>query len=248
MANRKSWLGRVFLVLLLVVAAGGGYAGWKWMARVTLTEIQIKGLVHAQESEIMNLINVCTGAVMFDINALILEDRIRRHPWIMQASVARLPTGMLDIQVIERHPVAQVLASSGRIEYFVDRNGFRMPLTKESFYPVPILSGLRDPYHPVIPIKDEVLKDILFVLPRLSSQSDALLSEVRRTSKGIEILTTPVGEGGSIPVVLGKRDFEYRFRLLESFWEQEVLLHQNVTYASVDLRFNSQVVTREVMQ
>ena len=245
MAKNRSWFGKIVLFVLLAGMAGGGYVGWNWMKQVTLTEIQIRGMVHAQETELLDLIDVDSGDVMFDISSMILADRLRRHPWIAEASVSRLPTGLLDIQVVERHPVAQVLGSSGRIEYFFDRGGYRMPVSDHTFYAVPIISGSIEAYHPVMPVQDQVLKNILLLLPRLSPESDALVSEIRRTGKGIEIDTTPIGGNGTIPVVLGRSDFAYKFRKLEAFWEQEVLLHQNIQYASIDLRFDSQIVTRE---
>ena len=245
-SSGKSWLFKTVIVLLFMIAGGGGYAGWTWMQQVTVTDIQLRGLVHAEEAVLRELIAVDSGHVMFQIDASKLENRLRRHPWIMQASVSRLPTGMLDIQVVERHPVAQVLGSSGQIEYYLDRGGFRMPVTDHSFYPVPVVSGRMDPYHPVTPVKDEVMKDLLFVLPRLGPDADALLSEVRRTREGIEVLTTPVGESGAISVKMGADDFERKFETLTAFWAQEILRHQNVVYASIDLRFNGRVVAREM--
>ena len=247
MSSKRQSGVRMFVAVVLLAGAGaGGYAGWKWMGEVTLTTIQIQGLVHTPEAEVMELMRVDTGAVLFELNAEMLADRIRRHPWIMQASVSRLPTGTLDIRVTERHPVAQVLGPSGRIEYYFDRNGFRMPVTSTSHYSVPIIWGSLESYHPVRRLDHSPLREFLFLIPALSPISDALLSEVQVSQSGIDILTTPIGDQSAIPVTMGKGDFSNKFRILESFWEQEVLQHQNVQYASIDLRFDSQVVTREM--
>lgn len=222
-----------------------GFTGWNWLMSVTLEKVQMQGLVNATESEVRDLIMVDSGEVLFRLDAAILEDRIRRHPWIMSARVSRLPTGTLDIRVIERHPVVRVMEESSRPDYFMDRNGYRMPQTGTAWYPAPILSGILEPYNPVMPVRDGVVLDMLRALPLISDESDALLSELRRVNTGFEIRTTPQGNHASLRVLMGKTDFEARFALLERFWEQQVLRHQDVRFASIDLRFNSQVVTEE---
>ena len=93
-----------------------------------------------------------------------------------------------------------------------------------------------------------MLQDMLLTLPEISQRADALLSEIRRVDSGFEIRTTPVGNHESIPVLMGDSDFENKFKLLEAFWNQEVLLHQDIEFASIDLRFNSQVVTKQALR
>ena len=241
------WKKALSIVLVLGISTAG-YAGWDWLRHVVLTEVQMQGQIHSTESEVRQLIQVDSGAVMFELDPRILEDRIRRHPWIMDAHVSRLPTGLLDIRIVERHPVAQVLNPRGDIGYYLDRNGYRMPISPVKWYPVPIISGPLERYHPVSRITDNVLKDMLLVLPEISQQADAMLSELLRVDTGFEIRTTPVGNHESIHVLMGDSDFESRFTLLEAFWEQEVLVHQDIAFASIDLRFNSQVVTKQVLR
>lgn len=236
---------RFFLILFAAAIGTVGFSGWYWLHQVKLTEIQIQGLINANVQEVNDLIRVDTGAVMFDIDPQILEDRIRRHPWIMEAHVSRLPTGLLDIRVLERYPVAQALESNGKIGFYYDRNGFRMPLTDVMWYEVPIVSGDIESYHPIIPVTDEAVKELLFELPNLSKASDAVLSEIIRVETGFELRTTPVGYHASIPVLIGDSNLEAKFKRLDAFWQQEVLKHQDIEYASIDLRFAGQIVTKQ---
>ncbi len=245
MAKRASLWKNIFGFLFVLGIGTVGYSGWNWLSKVTLAEIQIQGLVNAGEQEVRDLIRVDTGAVLFDLDPQILEDRIRRHPWIMEAHVSRLPTGLLDIRVLERYPVAQALESNGKIGFYYDRNGFRMPITDVMWYAVPIISGELEGYNPMIPVSDQVVKDMLFELPNLSPASDAVLSEMRRIDTGFEIRTTPIGKHASIPVLMGESEFADKFKILDAFWEQEVLRHQDIEYTTIDLRFASQVVTKQ---
>ncbi|MDA1027744.1 MAG: FtsQ-type POTRA domain-containing protein [Bacteroidetes bacterium] len=244
--RKRAFKWKRFFGILFTAAIGTvGFSGWYWLNQVRLTEVQIQGLINASEQEVKDLIRVDTGAVMFDLDPQILEDRIRRHPWIMEAHVSRLPTGLLDIRVLERYPVAQALESNGKIGFYYDRNGFRMPLTDVMWYEVPILSGDIEAYHPIIPVTDEVVKELLFELPNMSEATDAVLSEIIRVETGFEMRTTPVGNHGSIPVLIGDSDFEAKFKSLDTFWQQEVLKHEDIEYATIDLRFAGQIVTKQ---
>lgn len=245
MAKKASIWKKVFGVLFLAAIITAGYSGWKWLSAVKVVAIQMQGLVNATESEIRDIIRVDTGMVLFSLDDDILEDRIRRHPWIMQASVSRLPTGMLDIRVIERHPVAQVLTEEGELNHYLDRNGFWMPMTDSAWYPVPIVTGDIEAFNPVMPITDRVVRELLYELPEIGPKADALLSELRRVESGFEVRTAPEGFHESIPVLLGDSNFRSKFQLLQSFWEQEVSLRQDLEFASIDLRFNRQVVTKQ---
>jgi cell division protein FtsQ len=248
MTKRASMWKKIVGFLFVIGIGAVGYSGWKWLSQVTVVEVSMQGLVHAQETEVRDLIKVDTGAVMFELDPQILEDRIRRHPWIMEAHVSRLPTGSLDIRVLERFPVAQTLGSDGRIGFYLDRNGFRMPINDAKSYPVPIISGDIENYHPIISVSDNSLREMLYVLPSLSEESDGIMSEIRRIGTGIEIRTTPIGSHESIPVLMGESDYESKFKLLEVFWEREILTHQEIEFASIDLRFASQVVTKQELR
>ena len=54
---------------------------------------------------------------------------------------------------------------------------------------------------------------------------------------------TPAGQ--ALTVRLGDSGFEERFRRLKAFWDQAVLTRPGTRYASVDLRFDGQIITRE---
>ena len=58
--------------------------------------------------------------------------------------------------------------------------------------------------------------------------------------------TTPKPGRGSIEVMLGRDAFHARLSRLYAFWHQEVLEKEDIDVAFIDLRFDSQIITREV--
>lgn len=231
--------------LLIVLFSTGGWIAWQWVQQVTLQEIRIRGVVNVQDAEVLDLLRVDTGAVMFDLNAVMLEDRVVRHPWIRQADVARLPSGVLDIRVEERTPVALLMTSEGRMDYWVDAEGWRLPVTDRARYDVPLIFAVQEAWHPMRPIEHEPTRMLVRDLAEASVRLDALVSEFVWEQDGWVVHLTPAPPHGSIPVVLGRDRFTDRFDMLLAFWDQQVLQHANKIYDRVDLRFDSQVVVEE---
>ncbi|NBW93918.1 MAG: FtsQ-type POTRA domain-containing protein, partial [Bacteroidetes bacterium] len=107
-------------VLLLATLTTGGWIAWRWAGQVTLDEIRIEGHLNATAEEIREAMRVDSGAVLLDMDAALLEDRIVRHPWIREVDVNRLPSGVLAVRVDERTPVALLMTPTGRMAYWVD--------------------------------------------------------------------------------------------------------------------------------
>ena len=236
----------VFLTLTLLGFGSLGVLGWQWMDELRCERIEIHGLNHADSTALVELAQVDTGMVLFDIDPALVADRVRRHPWVRKARATRLPTGTLTISVWERDPVVLVLDGRGQPAHFLDRAGFAMPATPGAAYDVPLLRGLRERYHPVRPLQDEQMRTLLVALADADDQTDALISELEVQRSGEVVLrTTPVGARGSIPVWLGRTGFAEKLTRLRAFWHQAVLPQPDKIFTLIDLRFDSQIVTRE---
>jgi cell division protein FtsQ len=237
-----SW---ILATLLVLVLAAGGWTAWQWVQQVTLQEVRISGHVNVQEEEVLDLLRVDTGLVMFDINAVILEDRVVRHPWIRQADVARLPSGILDISIEERTPVAMLMSTDGHVDYWVDAEGWRLPVTGRARYDVPLLYAVPQNWHPMQPLAHGPTRELIRDLDNAGRRMDALFSEFVWGADGWTVHLTPAPPHGSIPALLGEFGYAAKFEVLLGFWDQQVLQYANKIYDRVDLRFDSQVVVEE---
>ena len=246
MTDRKpSLMMMISGALLLAVLSAGGWTAWQWVQQVTLQEIRIKGQVNVQEQDILDMLRVDTGMVMFDLNTVMLEDRVVRHPWIQQVDVARLPSGVLSVHVEERVPVAILMTPDGRMDYWVDAAGWRLPVTERARYDVPLIFARQETWHPMRPLEHEPTRALIRDLASAPNRLDALFSEFVWGADGWTAHLTPAPPHGSIPVVLGEDGFDQKFDMLLAFWDQQVLQHANKVFDRVDLRFDSQVVVEE---
>ena len=101
--------------------------------------------------------------------------------------------------------------------------------------------------HTIKPVQHRALLKLLDDLRRVPPEVDALISafEVEDTGE-ISLHTTPKPGRGSIRVQLGRDQFTEKLSKLYAFWHEAVLRKDDVDFASIDLRFDSQIITKEV--
>jgi cell division protein FtsQ len=229
------------LVLLL-----GGVLGWQWQARQPLVRIEVTGTQHADRDALVGLAGLDSSMTLYDIDPVIVADRVRRHPWVADARVWRLPNGTLSIRVEERQPALLVIDRRGRPERYLDPAGFQMPVVASAAYNVPLLRGLEEDYNPVQPVRQESLRELLAALPGLDPELDALISELEIRAPGeIWLYTPPLTDHDAIPVRLGRSGYAIKLQRLQAYWRQAVLPRPDKAFKMIDLRFDSQIITQE---
>jgi len=244
--------GRLALRLLGLGAVMGGVLalgllGWQWQTTVQMEEVSVTGVRHAPADTVRSLARLEPGVVMENIDAAMVEDRVTRHPWIERAEVTKQRSRRtVMIEVSERAPAALVVDGRGTPAFYLDQNGYAMPLPDSTGYDVPLVRGLDATYHPVRQIAPASLRGLLSSLP--TSVADPLVAEVAvQPDSSIRLITAPIGDYGSIPVRLGDGDYSGKLRQLRAFAEQVLLPptpSTDSTIAEIDLRFDGQIVTR----
>ncbi len=244
-ATENNWTLRSLLVLVLIVAAGG--FGWWWKDQVLVRKVAIEGIRYADEEMLRDMIRVDSSMLFFELNPVMIADRVRRHPWVEDAYVQRYPNATLKIDVIEREPAMLLIGEDGRPERYLDPNGFQMPFFKEAVYDVPLLTGFVEPMSEIRPVTNRALLNLLAELKHIPPKVDALVSafEVKETGE-ISLHTTPKPGRGSIHVLLGRDQFHEKLSKLYAFWHEAVLNKEDVDFQTIDLRFDSQIITKEV--
>lgn len=239
------WKSLAWIAALAVVAAFGWF-GWSRISRIGINEVRVEGAVVSNVDRIRTAARIDMDTLLVAVAPSLVDDRVRRHPWVESASTRRLPDGTVSIRIEERTPVLLALSDDGRPAYYLDRQGHRMPFAAGHSFPVPLLRGLTEGYHPVRPVQHAAVRALVAALPDLEPEVDALLSEfLVDESGGLSLVTTPGSYERPLLVRLGKDRFDERLARLKAFWDQAVLTRPDVRYGQVDLRFEGQIITRE---
>jgi cell division protein FtsQ len=239
------WLG---LGLAVAVLVGLGVLGWHWQSAVGVEQVAVSGTKHAAPDTLRRLAGVDTSATLADVTPHLVADRVARHPWVKGADVSRLPTGTVRIAVTERTPAALALDASGAPAFYVDADGYMMPLAAETAapdatYDVPLLRGLAGAYHPLRPIGHAGVRELLAAMT--TTRADTMLSGfTAHADSTITAHTLPAQGYAPMAVQVGRDGFAPKLRRLQAFWTQVVQQQPGRNIAEVDLRFDGQVVTR----
>ena len=234
------------LLLVLTTLASLGILGVKWLDGLVFRTISVKGNVYALTDELMEAARADTGMALFDIDPALIADRVERHPWVRKAEVTRLPPSTLLVNVKEREPVMLVIDEEGVPSTYLDVEGYTMPVTSTSTFDLPLLTGARLPMNPTQPIDSQEIASLLEAVKEIGPRTNALLSVFLMEPSGQVVLrTAPINDQGSIVVRLGRRDFDKKLRQLHAFWSEAIVTRPGTRYEWIDLRFGSQIVTRE---
>ncbi len=238
------WLSAKRAVMSVAAAALAVVAiGWYWQATLTCSEVVIEQTAHASREEIRELAGVQTGQALYGIDPAVITDRVRRHPWVRDASVSRVPTGTLTIEVEERRPRAVVVGANQQPAYYLEYEGYQMPVVPDEMHNVPLVRGLQAAYKPTTVVQDSTMVRFLRALER-SPDAEPLISEIIMREGDVRLRTVISPDGRSIPVRVGHGNYENKLTRLAAFWKQAVNRYDR-QYHRIDLRFADQVVVEE---
>ncbi|MEM6327734.1 MAG: FtsQ-type POTRA domain-containing protein [Bacteroidota bacterium] len=246
---RRARLRTILRGLGATVLVAGLAAAWVWHRTLPLQRVEVAGNVHADAEGIRHLAGVAPDSVapvaLYQLDLDLIADRVRRHPWVREARLRRLPTGTLRIAVEERTPAVLVVSREGTLSHTLDRDGYAMPIPDgAAMDDLPLLRGA-PAYHPTQPVRSAGLRELIAAFAEADDDVDALVSEVAWGPTGATLTTVPVPTRGPLPVRLGTTGHADALARLGAFWHQAVLPRPDVPVQLVDLRFEGQVVTRE---
>lgn len=227
--------------LVLVACAG---LIWQWVVGIQVDAVRIDGARFTAEDAIRTQAGIDSTRMLIDVNPDTVAAALATLPWIREASVRRWPTGRVDIRVTERTPVMMVLGADGRPAYYVDAMGKAMPMRPDAVFDVPVVRGDVPAFHGELEL-DEPLRGFAESQERLPREVTSLIAEVELQDGEVWIRTLPTQNGETIRVRLGKDDFTARLHRLHAFWHQAVAGQPHLQFAQIDLRYNSQIVTRQ---
>jgi cell division protein FtsQ len=245
-AKKKAPVLPIIAAVLVTVAIGlAASFAWGVVNDIRVVQVTVTGERFAEVETLVAMTEIDSTFALLDVHPDTVVERVSMHPWVADASVRRWPNGRVDIRVREREPVLLAIDNRGAPSVYLDAEGYVMPFVKGAAFNVPVLRGDLPRFTPGAPTSDGPLMDMAAALKNMPKEVTALISEVERRDGELWVRTLPAGDVGMLNVRLGKHGFDSRLYRLHDFWHQAVLTRPDRRYALVDLRFDSQIITRE---
>jgi len=148
MANkRRLFLGITFSLLVILLAGLMVYALY-FTKLFVLKEIKVYGNAKVSKEEVLRLLDLKGGEILYRLDLDELRERLKKHHLIEDTILRRQLPSTLEVQIKERSPLA-ILVQNNK-GYLIDRNGVILSEAN----PNDIL------YYPYVFIEDEKNKDV----------------------------------------------------------------------------------------
>ena len=244
---RERW-GMVLLVTLLLGANAVFILAMNWRDSLKVQRVVVEGVNTVSAKEIVNIAQVSSHALMYAVNLAQVQDRILHHPFIKSVAVYRQLPNKLNIDLVEREPVASI--NCGQLCY-VDNDGMLLPCGESNKkFDLPLVSGIDGVQN--ARLGKTVMSKELFEAIEICRTAEALdtavhhmISEINMNNGGDIILYA--AEAG-VPVIIGRGDVARKLLLLENFWMNTVGSTDVEGIQYIDLRFEDQVVVKRARQ
>jgi len=247
-ANRLLWS----LIAAAVLCAGAlgavamyHYGEHSWRFRVESSDnIEVAGMHNVTKAQIMEVMGADIGRNIFFIPLALQKAQLEQIPWVESASVMRFVPNRLQVEILERTPVA--FARVGPRMALIDAGGTLMELSPKHKYSFPVILGMNpgEPLSTRAP-RMKTYGEMVRELDSGGAHYSQELSEVDLTD--LEDVKVRVNDpAGDVLVHLGSSDYLRRYKVYVTHaqaWRQ-----QFQKLESVDLRYDNQIIVNPDME
>ncbi len=178
--------------------------------------------------KLFSLSQIQLGSLLYKANLTAIQQNVMSHYYIKDAVVERNLPNSIDIQIIERIPVAMINLSE---PLYLDEDGVVLPKTVSyRLFDLPMISGISADksfiFGTTVTQPDEIeALQLLAVLRTVNRPLYHNISEIQLRNGGDIVLYS--AEGG-IPIIFGRGELSDKIARLELFWN-DIVTHTRCT-------------------
>ena len=186
---------------------------------------------------------ILIGKVMDQINLNEIERNIKSNPYIASAKVFGDMNGVIHIEIEQREPVLRIINAGGQ-DFYVDREGLKMPVSSNFTANVLVANGnIVEYFNGKLDtlrstLAEDLYKTALFI--RADTLWDAQIEQLYvAENKDIELIPRV----GNQRIILGDADsLGLKMRNLREFYKQAMPTVGWDAYKTINIKYTNQVV------
>ena len=230
------WATAIMLVVGIAVLAA-----FYWNKNVTVDEVSFSGNVMTNVEKLFEQADVPMGVHPDSLDLSTIIKRIEQIDYVKKASPYVEPSGELNIQIIERNPIALLVHDGKKI--YVDSEGVKLPILDGKTFDLPLVYGFDTSD------KNDTLKSDAFI------QISTFLMDARENKFGWMTISevaynaeegvVALSQENGVKLLFGNYYYRIKLENWEAFYTEVIRVKGIQAMQQVDLRFTNQVVTRE---
>jgi cell division protein FtsQ len=170
---------------------------------------------------------------------------LEQDPFVENAETFVDVKGNLNLKIYQRQPILRVI-DNNNLNYYLDKNGVKMPLSKYYSARVPIITGAVPPYvNDFLKQKKYALKDVFYLVQRLNA--DVFFAPMIQ-----QIVIDAAGEFTIIPILGDQKirigtldDLDEKLERLKIFYKEAMPYEGWRKYRSISVKYKGQIVCKK---
>ena len=225
--------------------------------KIVLSEIEInfisdnqhKFITKIEIKDMLSSLGVVKGVALretFDIK--FLEKKIFDHPAVKNADVFFVNNGKLVINIRKRTPIGRVISTAAEKNFYIDKEGFLMPLCSTYVAKVPLFSG-----DIVLPESINIFSlpvlNKLLTIKKIYKISQLINNDSFLKSQIVQIHINNNGYFELIPRIGNQRilfgipeNMEKKFKKLKCFYKNGPSAKEFNLYDTLNIMYNDQII------
>ncbi|NNE27885.1 MAG: hypothetical protein HKN09_13660 [Saprospiraceae bacterium] len=253
--KRKSGIGQLNVVKAVFALLLLAFLGFATLERlespVEAVIIKVEGRADNKklisEEEVRHILK---GQIGYDISIsntrgldlLSLEKYLKEESRIEDVEIYLDKKNRVHVIVIQKDPIIRVEVSGGE-DYYLDKNGFKVPLIKNQILRVPIVTGQIDPYIPTYAEEEDHNLNMVMTMAKKVSQDEFLsaLVEQIHIDKNDEIVLVP--KMGRAKILLGQIDgIDEKMYKLKTYYQKGIKHIGLDKFDELNMKYEGQVL------
>jgi len=177
------------------------------------------------------------GVPLSAINYEYIETLINTNPSIAKTEVYSTIAGDIKIDIVQRSPIIRIMASDPSMNFYIDENGAKMPLSSKHTSRVLIASGN---------IKTSMLDD-LFKLAKYVNKNNFWKSQIQQIYIDLDGEIELIPRVGRHKIIFGDvSDMNEKFEKLIIFYKRGLNYTGWNKYKIINLKYKNQIVCTKI--
>lgn len=173
------------------------------------------------------------GKQLKDINTYAIQEAILENKLIKSAEVFVTSDGSIRAVVKERIPLIRIMASNGE-NYYIDKDGERMPLSKHSTAYLPVATGN---------VKEEFAKTDLYKFALFLYENEFWNAQIEQIVVQPDAEVVLISRVGDHQILMGKlENVEDKLNRLKAFYKNALPETGWNRYTKINLKYDKQVI------
>jgi cell division protein FtsQ len=174
-----------------------------------------------------------------------IEKSLEKDPFVSNADVYVDHTNNLNVKIEQREPMLRIMDVNGS-NYYLDKNGNKMPPSNHFAARVIVGTGKINPYTPDFnELKNNTLRDVFRVAQTiLADEFLAPFVQQIHVSNSGELMLTPL-VGDQIIILGSARRLEDKLERLKIFYREALPYEGWRKYRTINLKYTGQVVCKK---